>query len=303
MCCNTVVTNLVYNEVTKIAEGATMFRKFMMVTLILLLVITNVAIALATDESEDYVHIISPVVGESGKTILNDALFISIYVESDDTLFLSLKKQMPTFVFEEETVDEVIELIPLEAAALLDESEVVEEKVSLFEVEEIEPLSKDEIVMSFQVAEEDLKIIKADLLLARKATIDIPVQTEETTNSEDPNQDLTDEQIEALAYLDEVTKFYNEALKNHEKWQVEYKKLFEKDVFEQQEMIVDASFPYFEHTVSNVETGNYKLVITTLDGEVIEQLEFEVITEEVIADKIIENVNIFDKIIDSDVFE
>jgi len=302
MRCNTAVTNLVYNEVTKIAEGATMFRKFMMVTLVFLLVLSSFTMALANDESEDYVHIISPVVGESGKTILNDALFISIYVESEDTLFLSLKKQMPTFVFEEEETDEVVELIPLVAATVIDE-EAIEEKISLDELEEVKPLTKDEIVMAYQIAEEDLKIIKSDLVMAKNAVSEIPVQTLEATESEEPTQDLTAEQLEATTYLEEVTKLYNEAKAEFDKWQTEYNSLFEKDVFEQQEMVVDPEFPYYEHTVSNIETGKYKLIITTLEGEEVDRLEFEVVTEAVIADKIIENVNIFDEIIDSDVFE
>jgi len=279
-----------------------MFRKFMMVTLVFLLVLSSFTMALANDESEDYVHIISPVVGESGKTILNDALFISIYVESEDTLFLSLKKQMPTFVFEEEETDEVVELIPLVAATVIDE-EAIEEKISLDELEEVKPLTKDEIVMAYQIAEEDLKIIKSDLVMAKNAVSEIPVQTLEATESEEPTQDLTAEQLEATTYLEEVTKLYNEAKAEFDKWQTEYNSLFEKDVFEQQEMVVDPEFPYYEHTVSNIETGKYKLIITTLEGEEVDRLEFEVVTEAVIADKIIENVNIFDEIIDSDVFE
>jgi FtsZ-binding cell division protein ZapB len=259
--------------------------------------------ALANDESEDYVHIISPVVGESGKTILNDALFISIYVESENTLFLSLKKQMPTFVFEEEEeTDEVVELIPLVAATVIEE-EAVEEKISLDELEEVKPLTKDEIVMAYQIAEDDLMIIKSDLVMAKNAVSEIPVQTLEATESEEPTQDLTAEQLEATTYLEDITKLYNEAKAEFDKWQTEYNSLFEKDVFEQQEMVVDPEFPYYEHTVSNIETGKYKLIITTLDGEEVDRLEFEVVTEDVIADKIIENVNIFDKIIDSDVFE
>ncbi len=87
------------------------------------------------------------------------------------------------------------------------------------------------------------------------------------------------------------------------KWEGTYNDLFEKDVFEQQEMVVDPSFPYYEYTVSDIEPGTYKLLITDLEGKVIEELEFEVVTEEVIADRIIENVNIFDNLIDSEVFE
>jgi len=104
MCCNTPVINVVYNEVTKIAGGATMIKKFMILLLIVVMTLsTNIMVFADDNTSEEDIQIISPEVGESGKMVLNKALFISIYVQTDDTMYLNLKKVVPTFNFDEET--------------------------------------------------------------------------------------------------------------------------------------------------------------------------------------------------------
>jgi uncharacterized protein YaiI (UPF0178 family) len=262
-------------------------------------------LSFATDETEDYVHIISPVVGESGKTILNDALFISIYVQSENSLFLSLKKETPVFIFEEEEmVEDNIDLMMLVPALSSEEIvEEVEEKVSLDEVFEEEPLTQDVIVSAYQIAEADLEIITADLIIAQTAVEKIPSVLDDSSAEYNPTYMLSEEELESTEYLEAVTGLYTEAVTDFVKWEGTYNDLFEKDVFEQQEMVVDPSFPYYEYAVSDIEPGTYKLLITDLEGKVIEELEFEVVTEEVIADKIIENVNIFDNLIDSEVFE
>jgi hypothetical protein len=265
------------------------------------LVLTANVVVFANDETtEDYVHIISPEVGESGKTLVNDSLFISIYVEAEDTLFLSLKKVMPTFTFEEEK--DYIELIPL-VPALPAEEEESEEKVPLAEVDAIEPLTKDEVVAAYQIAEEDFQILEKEYKEVKSSVSQIQALLDESSANYDPTYKLSEEEVEALNYFEDVTVRYKEALANFESWKAEYDKLFEKDVFEQQEMVVDSVFPYFEHTVSDIEPGNYKLIVTNLEGQVIETLEFEIVPEKVIADTIIEGSNIFEKIIDKDVFE
>ncbi len=282
-----------------------MTKKIIMVLLVFILVLSSSMLSFATDETEDYVHIISPVVGESGKTILNNALFISIYVQSENSLFLSLKKEMPIFIFEEEEmVEDSIDLMMLvPALSSEDIVEEVEEKVSLDEVIEEEPLTKDVIVSAYQIAETDLEILTADLIIAQTAVEKIPSVLDDSAADYNPTYMLSEEELESTEYLEAVTGLYTEAVTDFEKWEGTYKDLFETDVFEQQEMVVDPSFPYYEYTVSNIEPGTYKLLITNLEGIVIEELEFEVVTEEVIADKIIENVNIFDNLIDSEVFE
>lgn len=279
-----------------------MFKKYMLVLFIFIAAFTLSMTVIAIDEKavdEDFVHIISPEVGESGKTILNDSLFISIYVQAEDTLLLSMiKKEQPIFIFEEEVEEpEFVELMPLSIAEA-----VVEEKVTLAEVTIVE-LSKEEIFSAYQVAEADLKILTEDLELAKDKIEKIPSLLDESAPLYDPTYKLTDEETESLAYYEAVSTSYNEALNEYIKWENKYNKLFEKIVFDQVEMIVDPSFPYFEHKVQDLTPGNYDLVITNVDGDAIETFSFEIVTEDIIADSIIETINIFDQIIDSNLFE
>ncbi|MBI9013011.1 MAG: hypothetical protein JEZ08_12330 [Clostridiales bacterium] len=282
-----------------------MLKKYMLVVLVLVMALSVNMISFANDEEtteEDYVHIISPEVGESGKTILNDALFISIYVQSDDTLLLSMiKKETSIFTFEEKVEEpEFFEMIPLVAAEAIEEA--VEEKVSLAEVTIVE-LTKEEIFSAYQIAEADLTILQADYEAAKSEIAKIPSLLDESASLYDPLYKLSEDEIEDLTYFEEISIFYNEALSEYIKWEKKYNKLFETVVFDQQEMIVDPSFPYFEHTVQDVTPGTYDLIISNTEGEVIETLTFEIVTEDIIADSIKEEVNIFDKIIDSNVFE
>ena len=307
MCCNTPVINVVYNEVTKIAGGATMIKKFMILLLIVVMTLsTNIMVFADDNTSEEDIQIISPEVGESGKMVLNKALFISIYVQTDDTMYLNLKKVVPTFNFDEETYKkEYVDMIPLIPALPIEETqeEPQEEKISLGEVDIVgeESLSKDKIVVSYTVAEDDVKILEDELEDAKVAA-DISSSVEESLLEEDSIYQLSESDIEAVNYLDDVTVRYNEALANYDKWKKEYDQLFEEDVFKQQEMVVDPSFPYYEYTVSDIEPGSYNLLVSNDDGVIIKQLEFEVVSEQVIADKIIENPNVFENIIDKDVF-
>jgi len=280
-----------------------MLKKYMLVVFILVMALSLNMISFANDEEtteEDYVHIISPEVGESGKTILNDALFISIYVQSNDTLLLSMiKKETSIFTFEEEVEDpEFIELIPLVAA----ESIEVEEKISLADVTIVE-LTKEEIFSAYQIAEADLAILQADFETAKNAIAKIPSLLDESATLYDPLYKLSELEIENLAYYEKISNFYNEALNEYVKWENKYNKLFETVVFDQEEMIVDPSFPYFEHTVQDITPGTYDLVISNAKGDDIETLTFEIVTEDIIADTIKEEVNIFDKIIDPNIFE
>ena len=307
MCCNTSVINVVYNEVTKIAGGATMIKKFMILLLIVVMTLsTNIMVFADDNTSEEDIQIISPEVGESGKMVLNKALFISIYVQTDDTMYLNLKKVVPTFNFDEVTEEkQYIDMIPLVPALPVEETQedFLEEKISLGEVDitEDEHLTKDKIVVSYTVAEDDVKILEEELEEA-KAAADISSSVEKSLLEDDSIYQLSEADIEAVNYLDDVTMRYNEALANYDKWKKEYDQLFEEDVFKQQEMVVDPSFPYYEYTVSDIEPGSYNLLVSNDDGVIIKQLEFEVVSEQVIADKIIENPNVFENIIDNDVF-
>ena len=308
MCCNTSVINVVYNEVTKIAGGATMMKKFMILLLIIVMTLSTNIMVFADDEiSEEDVQIISPEVGESEKMVLNKALFISIYVQTDDTMYLNLKKVVPTFNFDEVTEEkQYIDMIPLVPALPVEETQedFLEEKISLGEVDitEDEHLTKDKIVVSYTVAEDDVKILEEELEEA-KAAADISSSVEKSLLEDDSIYQLSEADIEAVNYLDDVTMRYNEALANYDKWKKEYDQLFEEDVFKQQEMVVDPSFPYYEYTVSDIEPGSYKLLVTNDESVIIKQLEFEVVSEQVIADKIIDNPNVFENIIDNDVFD
>ncbi len=308
MCCNTSVINVVYNEVTKIAGGATMIKKFMILLLIVVMTLsTNIMVFADDNTSEEDIQIISPEVGESGKMVLNKALFISIYVQTDDTMYLNLKKVVPTFNFDEVTEEkQYIDMIPLVPALPVEETQedFLEEKISLGEVDitEDEHLTKDKIVVSYTVAEDDVKILEEELEEA-KAAADISSSVEKSLLEDDSIYQLSEADIEAVNYLDDVTMRYNEALANYDKWKKEYDQLFEEDVFKQQEMVVDPSFPYYEYTVSDIEPGSYKLLVTNDESVIIKQLEFEVVSEQVIADKIIDNPNVFENIIDNDVFD
>ncbi len=64
-------------------------------------------------------------------------------------------------------------------------------------------------------------------------------------------------------------------------------------------MEVNSSLPYYNYTVDDIEHGNYRLMIKlkTTD-EVVKQLEFEIISEDDLADAISETV-VDNKIIDS----
>lgn len=282
-----------------------MLKKYMFVVLILVMALSLNMISFANDEEtteEDYVHIISPVVGESGKLILNDALFISIYVQSDETLLLSLiKKETPRFIFEEEVEEpEFVEMIPLVAAESIEAA--VEEKVSLAEVIIVE-LTKEEIFSAYQIAEADRDILKADFEKAKSLIARSPSLLDESASLYDPLYKLSEQEIEDFSYYEEISKLYNEALSEYKKWENKYNKLFETVVLDQYEMVVDPSFPYFEHTVQDVTPGMYDLIIRNTEGNAIEALTFEIVTEEIIADSIKEEVNIFNKILDSNVFE
>jgi len=298
----------VYNEVTKIAGGATMIKKFMILLLIIVMTLSTNIMVFADDEiSEEDVQIISPEVGESEKMVLNKALFISIYVQTDDTMYLNLKKVVPTFNFDEVTEEkQYIDMIPLVPALPVEETQedFLEEKISLGEVDitEDEHLTKDKIVVSYTVAEDDVKILEEELEEA-KAAADISSSVEKSLLEDDSIYQLSEADIEAVNYLDDVTMRYNEALANYDKWKKEYDQLFEEDVFKQQEMVVDPSFPYYEYTVSDIEPGSYKLLVSNDESVIIKQLEFEVVSEQVIADKIIDNPNVFENIIDNDVFD
>jgi len=284
-----------------------MIKKFMILLLIVVMTLsTNIMVFADDNTSEEDIQIISPEVGESGKMVLNKALFISIYVQTDDTMYLNLKKVVPTFNFDEETYKkEYVDMIPLIPALPIEETqeEPQEEKISLGEVDIVgeESLSKDKIVVSYTVAEDDVKILEDELEDAKVAA-DISSSVEESLLEEDSIYQLSESDIEAVNYLDDVTVRYNEALANYDKWKKEYDQLFEEDVFKQQEMVVDPSFPYYEYTVSDIEPGSYNLLVSNDDGVIIKQLEFEVVSEQVIADKIIENPNVFENIIDKDVF-
>lgn len=274
-----------------------MFKKYMIAILIISLVFSSFSVVYGIDDSnEDYVYIISPEVGESGKAIINNDLFISIYVRAENTLFLELiKTETPVFNFEEEEEEIVL---------FTSEAEAVEEKVSLGDEEFVEPkvLTKEEIYVQYQIASTDKGIIKEsyDAALANLEKIPSVMYDSSTTGTSE--YQLTEEDLQNQMHFEEIASLYNEALASFNYWENEYFKLFDTPIFSSVEMTVDDLFPYFEYSVDDISPGHYTLAVKNIDGKVIERLKFEVVSEQIIVDEIIDNIDFFDNIIGDDVF-
>ena len=101
---------------------------------------------------------------------------------------------------------------------------------------------------------------------------------------------------------------YSYAISDYNYWEEEYLKLFEKVIFSNVEMNVDPLLPYFEYTVKDIKSGTYKLAIRLKEtNKVVKLLEFEVVTGEVLAEEIVEemlkSIDFFDNIVDFEMIE
>lgn len=300
-------------------------------------------------ENDEYVNIINPEVGESGKIISDNSLFFSIFVIKDVNLTLDLIKiDTPVFVFEEENestkeeIEEVILAAESEEVIAADESEEVivaveseevfeeekilassieEEKilVSSIEEEEIfndveflvekpEQLTKENISIAYQNAEEEYEDIKKDYFEALENVENIPDLVDELSEDFDPTYELTDEDRLNLEILEIVSKIYNDRKAEFNYWEEEYFKLFENKILSDLDIDVDSLLPYFEYTVNGIEEGTYQLVIKLKEtNEVVELLEFEVVTEENLVEEMFEDIfgdiDYFDEIIETENIE
>lgn len=267
-----------------------MFKKCMLSFLIICLILSmnTMMFASETEETEEYIYIINPEVGTSGKAILNDTLFISIYVQSERDLVLELvKKETPIF----ETVEPVIV------------EDNVEEKVTTFTVGSPDlAITKADIISAYQDARQDLSVVETSYNQAKLLIKDIPV-VDNTTSIFDESYELTSTDEENLKFVDVMASRYNEVLLDYNYWENRYLKLFETVIIDDAQISVDPSFPYFEYTVDQVESGQYKLLIKTEDGNIIEHMDFEVVSEENIADEILEEGNFFGNFINDELFE
>jgi hypothetical protein len=274
----------VYNEVTKIGKGVAMLKKYMIAILVFLLLFSTTVSSFAseTDDTivnEEYVYIVSPEIGTSNKAIINDTLFISIYVQSDSPLFLELTR-VSNF-----GADEITPIVTY------NESEVTEEKVIINDViEKSYSYTKEDILYSYRVALREKELLQIELNEIKRQVAEI-----------ESIEDLSDEELELLEKEKTIESRYNFSLKDYLSWKEKYMALFETVVLDNVPMTVDPAFPYFESSLDNIQTGQYHLTIKRLDGSIIEELEFEVVTEDIFAEEILEE-DIFDDLIDVDVF-
>lgn len=257
-----------------------MLRKGMLAILMILVLMTQVVVIAEDSVEETKVQIISPKVGESGKTILNETLFISVYIESEDELLLELVKE-PVYDFEVKTESE-----PVVADFF------VEEKVSLSDVEEPKiAFSKSEIIDAYSVASSALEISNG-LYEAAKDAYDVTVLDDQGNPMDlETAPALSQDQRSLLSEYKTAESHVNTALTSYHFWKDAYLGLFDKVIFDNVLMAVEGQFPYFEYTHNNIQPGHYKLYVKTLDGSVLEQLSFEVVTEQSIANEILNSDN------------
>lgn len=269
-----------------------MLKKYMIAILILTLVFSSVAFGF-DETDETFVYIISPEVGESGKAITNNDLFISVYVQSENSLYLELtKKEAPVFNFEQEENRNIIEPTL---------NETVEEKVILNETV-IPVYTKEDIYLQYQMAKVDLDIVETSYYDAKHIVEKIPSVSNDEDDLDEFSYILSESDILDKAHYDQMLNEYHKILQSYYFWEKSYLELFETTIFENVEMTVDAVLPYFEYNVDDIEPGNYTLSVVDIEGKIIETLTFEVVSEEIIVDVIIEDLDFFNNIIGDEVF-
>lgn len=268
--------------------GATMFKKGMLAMLVILMLMTQFIVVAEDTVEEPYVYIISPKVGDSGKTILNETLFISIYIKSKEPLILELVKK-PVYDFE----------VAVESSPI-DSDFMVEEKISLTEIQNPKiNYKKSEIIESYDEAS----------LVLEEAKIAYDLEQTKFSKNRMSKLDFIDVQklnsAQRLIYAEytEAKTELNKALLAFRFWKSAYLDLFDKTIFNNVAMSVKEAFPYFEYSHNNIEPGHYKLSVKTAGGLVLEKLEFQVVTEQSIANEIINNRNFFGELLQPQIFE
>lgn len=292
MTCNTAVIIIVYNEVIKIVGGTVMFKKSILIILIFAMIFAMSFTTFARDNSDigkiEYVNIINPEVGESGKIISSDSLFISIHVLEDAKLVLDLVKiDTPIFNFEKVQNSVAVDL---------------ENKESAIEITSTS-LSKEEIFIAYQNAQDNFYASKSEYFSALSETTGIHNVVDESSENFDPTYQLTAEDVIKLENVSITRKTYVTGVKNYNYWEAEYLKLFEKVILSGVELKVDSLIPYFEYKVDNIKQGNYKLIVKLKEtNEVVKSLEFEIVTKKILTegiyDEMFKLVDFFKNIID-----
>lgn len=252
-----------------------MFKKSMIAIMLLTLLISAGMVMFAdVEETVEEVIIINPVVGNSGKAIIDDSLFISIYIESEDDLVLELVKK-PVFNFEE-----TVSIVPYA-------NNTIEEKVSMFDMIANEVTSKQGILEMYQSAVLQRDNAKVALSVAKSDVTDL---------NPDDDTFLTEEEQLNMERFNQASSTYNAAVMNFSFWQKAYLKLFDQVIIDNMMMYVDPAFSYFEYTVDNITPGHYVMRVKNSSGYTVESLSFEVVTQESIADEILDAPVLFDSI-------
>lgn len=249
-----------------------MFKKGIIMIIIFLFVS---GISVFGNEKE-YVNIINPILGESGKLISDNSLFISIFVIEDVDLTLELiKDNTPVFNFE--TSEENCDLI-----SGFRSIEVIEK-----------PLTKSEISNLYNKSEKKYNYLEEEYLRVKLVVEKIPSLLDE--NDESYSTLMSDKDRNNVKYFDLISEKYNVAKEEYYFWKEEYLKLFEDIIIDNIKIEVDPFLPYFEHTVKNIEEGEYKLMIKLEStGEIVEMMEFKVLTEDTLIDEISDGFDIID---------
>ncbi len=296
-----------------------MFKKSIFFVLVLSLVFSISAIAFGQDdEITEYVDIINPEVSESGNVISNKSLYISIYVKEEvDLIFQLVKVSTPVFIFESEKDQydsQVEEIVYDELETVIsnenDDTGVINEEVSE-EISEVDNSITEEILLDHDI-ENINDNIDTDKVLSKEEVYEyytlanekyemlnikykeISEKQEVPSESDDQSMNQSTDEV----FIDEIEAKLKEANKAQKYWHSEWIKYFETVVVEA-DMVVDSSLPYFNYTVDDIEHGKYKMFVKLkTTNTVVKQLEFDIISEDTLADVISQSV-VEDKMLDN----
>lgn len=271
-----------------------MFKKSFVLILILSFVLMMASFAFVQnddDENIEYVKIINPKVAQSGKFISESSLFISILVLEDVDLELALYKiESPVYEFDEMYVEEDLQLdIELKSITNFDDDKSVDISEPLeTSYREITDLTRDNIINHYLKSESELASIKV-LYFEVLSEIKLFANLERELNI---NQEISDSEFELFKVEAEYSSRLINAKNEFQYWKNKYDSLFEIVIINNIDIEVDILLPYFEYIVEDVAKGKYKLVITKKsDNEIVESLEFQIVTEESILKEIENNID------------
>ena len=253
-----------------------MFKKSFVLILVLSFVLMTASFALIQNndsENIEYVKIISPKVGQSGKFISESSLFISILVLEDIDLELALYKiESPVYEFEDD-----LEL-DINSKSILNSDESMD-----IEYRDIINLTRDDIINYYLESESKLELIKELYFEVLNEIKELPI----LDNNEVSDKEIKLSEIEA-DYSNRLIKAKDE----FQYWKNRYDSLFEVVILDNIDIEVDVLLPYFEYIVGDIAKGKYRLVITKKDdNEIVKSLEFQIVTEESIFKEIESSVD------------